>query len=153
MPNDTLKTTVDLSKMYDLSQPGKYTVRVARVDNDQNTFQSNPVEFTVVSDPNYVPEIPCTVSGDLIVTVSDPSGAYMPNALVVVRPEANGKESPRPVQVTTSGAGTARAQGVSCGFVDVFVAADGFIPYSHKMYMEQPVAPLKVTLQTWPGPL
>jgi hypothetical protein len=146
MPNDTLKTTVDLSQMYDLSQPGKYTVQVRRVDTNNNAWQSNSVEFTVVPNPNYTPEIPCTVSAEVTVIVNDPSGAVVPEAAVVLRPEGNAKER----QVTTGSAGVARAQGVPCGFVDVFVAGDGLTPYARKMYIGKPVVPLTVVLYPWP---
>jgi hypothetical protein len=146
MPNDTLKTTVDLSRMYDLSQPGKYTVQVRRVDTNNNAWQSNSVEFTVVPNPNYTPEIPCTVSAEVMVMVNDPSGAVVPKAAVVFRPEGNAKAQ----QVMTGSAGVARAQGVPCGFVDVFVAGDGLTPYARKMYIGKPVVPLTVVLYPWP---
>lgn len=148
-PYDTLNSSVDLSQMYEL-QPGKYTVQVSRTDIKGRIWRSNSATFTVTPNPNYFPEIPCTVSGDVLVTVNDPSGATLPGAIVVVSPEANGKDVPRLVQTRAGGGGVARAGGVPCGFFDVFVSADKFIPYAHKSYLDQAVLPLKVTLQVWP---
>jgi hypothetical protein len=148
-PYDTQSSSVDLSQLYEL-QPGKYTVQVSRTDIKGRTWRSNLATFTVTPNPNYVPETPCTVSGDVLVTVSDPTGAMLSEAVVVVSPEVAGKDAPRLVQTRTGGSGVARAAGVPCGFFDVFVSADKFIPYAHKLYLGQAVLPLKVTLQVWP---
>lgn len=91
MPRETLKTTVDLSQVYDIP-PGKYTVRVTRVDTNHAVVQSNPVAITVLPNPNYVE--PCTVSGSVSMTVNDPSGSVVPSALVILRPEGTGTAPP-----------------------------------------------------------
>ena len=135
-----------------LTRPGKYTVQARRVDTNHNVFQSNPVEFTVVPNPNYTPEALCTVSAAVTVTVSDPTGAWVENALVVFRPKGNSREPSRPQQLTTNHTGMAIAK-VACGFADVFVAADGLTPYAQKVYLGHDQVPLKITLHpcSWMG--
>jgi hypothetical protein len=47
-PGKSISKSFDLSELYDLSIPGKYTVQVARVTLTQTTVMSNPIIVTVV---------------------------------------------------------------------------------------------------------
>ena len=47
-PGKTLTDHVNVSKMYDLSQPGKYTIEFRRLDEETKTFvKSNKITLTV----------------------------------------------------------------------------------------------------------
>ncbi len=152
MPHEGFRSIVDLDRMYDLSQPGKYTVQARRVDINNNAVQSDPIAFTVLPNPDYTPEVPCTTTALVTVTLNDPSGAAIPNAIVVFRPEGKGSnEPPRSQQLTTNSAGIAVTR-AECGFVDVFVGAYGFTPYANKTDLGHAEVPLKIMLYAWPQP-
>lgn len=107
-PGETIKFVSSLPELYYLWRPGTYVVRVSRSDNDA-VANSNPVTFTVEPDPQVVaPPEPCTTTADVIVTVSDPSGATLPNALVVVRQEGAGADVSRLKVLRTGATGMTR---------------------------------------------
>src|ERR1035438_3050788 len=72
-------------------------------------------------------EAPCTVSAAVTVTVTDPAGAVVQNALVLLHVEPHRLE-----ELRTNSTGKVTAS-VPCGYVDVFVAANGFRPHAEKL--------------------
>ena len=47
-PGKSLSKSFNLSELYDLSIPGKYTVQIARVTLKHTSVMSNPIIVTVV---------------------------------------------------------------------------------------------------------
>jgi hypothetical protein len=80
----------------------------------------------------------CNVSGTVTVTVADLSGAVIPNAFVLFRKDQLGAPKAKPflLELRTNSAGTSTAS-VPCGYVDFFVAADGFAPHAAKLVVTQ----------------
>ena len=97
------------------------------------------------------PEAPkCKVSGTVTVSVSDPSGAVIQNAFVLVRADRKGASNAKPFQLElrTNSAGRGTAS-VPCGYVDFFVAADGFTPHAEKLLVEQNSSSASVRLKVY----
>jgi hypothetical protein len=95
------------------------------------------------------PPEPCSTLADIIVTVADPSGATLPNALVVVRQEGAGADASRLKILKTGADGVTRATPLPCNAaVDVWIAADGFTPYTRKVWTHENVTSLSVVLKT-----
>lgn len=92
----------------------------------------------------------CTVSGTVTLTVSDLSGARIPNAFVLLRPNRSGNRNakPVPVELRTDSAGIATGS-VPCGYADLFVAADGFAPQARKLSIDG--TSLFMQLQVYPN--
>ena len=147
-PGETIKFVSDLPELFYLWRPGTYTVQVSRSDNDA-VVKSNPVTFTVEPNPQAVtPPEPCTTFADIIVTVSDPSGATVPNALVVVRQEGAGADASRLKVLRTGANGMTRATPLPCNAaVDILIAADGLTPYTQKVWTHDNVTSLSVVLK------
>jgi hypothetical protein len=147
-PGETIRFVSDLPELFYLWRPGTYTVQVARSDNDA-VVKSSLVTFTVEPNPQVVaPPEPCSTSADIIVTVSDPSGATIPNALVVVRQEGAGADATRLKVLKTGANGATRATPLPCNAaVDVLVAADGLTPYTRKVWTNENVTSLSVVLK------
>jgi hypothetical protein len=147
-PGETIKFVSDLPELFYLWRPGTYTVRVSRSDNDP-VVKSSPVTFTVEPNPQVeAPPEPCTTTADIIVTVSDPTSATIPNALVVVRQEGAGADTSRLKVLRTVADGMTRATPLPCNAaVDVFVAADGLTPYTRKVWTNENVTSLSVVLK------
>lgn len=50
-PSKTLKETIDLNKLYDLSQPGKYRIQAERYDEERKVWvKSNAIVVTIKAD-------------------------------------------------------------------------------------------------------
>lgn len=147
-PGETVKFVSDLPELFYLWRPGTYTVQVSRSDNDA-VVKSSPVTFTVEPNPQVVaPPEPCTTTADIIVTVSDPTGATVQNALVVVRQEGAGGDASRLKVLKTGANGMTRATPLPCNAAaDVLVAADGFTPYARKVWTHENVTSLSVVLK------
>jgi hypothetical protein len=147
-PGETIKFVSSLPELFYLWRPGTYTLQVSRSDNDAVT-KSSPVTFTVEPNPQVVaPPEPCTTFADIIVTVSDPSGATVQNALVVVRQEGAGADASRLKVLKTAANGMTRATRLPCNAaVDVLVAADGLTPYTRKVWTYENVTTLSVVLK------
>jgi hypothetical protein len=146
-PGETLTFKSDLSKLYDLSRPGMYTIRVRRTDIGQAVADTAPGWFEVT--PNTKAPAPpetCTGSAEVIVDVSDTSGANVANALVVFRPEGAGADEAQVRVLKTMANGTARAS-LPCGAADLFVAANKFTPYTRKVRIGDPQTSFSVVLQ------
>jgi hypothetical protein len=147
-PGETIKFVSDLPELFYLWRPGTYTVRVSRGDDNNPLATSNPVTFTVEPNPVVAtPPEPCTATAEVIVTVSDPSGATKPNALVVIRKEGTGADAAQLQILKTNGSGWTRASGLPCGVVDIYVAADGLTPYTRKLWIQENVTTLPVVLK------
>src|ERR1700750_2940906 len=80
----------------------------------------------------------CTVSGTVTLTVSELSGARIPNAFVLFRANrfGNGDTKQAPLEMRTNSVGIASAS-VACGYADLFVGADGFAPQARELLIEQ----------------
>lgn len=93
----------------------------------------------------------CTVAGDVTLTVSDESGAVVPNAFALFRRDKLGSGNSKPVlvELRTDAAGKVNAS-VPCGYVDFFVAADGFTPQAKKLLIRQPSSSMSVRLNVYP---
>lgn len=76
----------------------------------------------------YAPAFAQSISGDLVGTVYDASGAVIPNVTVTVTNEATGVGT----TATTNTAGQYRLGNLPVGAYDVQVTADGFTPFSVK---------------------
>jgi hypothetical protein len=147
-PGETIKFVSDLPELFYLWRPGTYTARVSRGDDNHPLATSNPVTFTVEPNPAVAtPPEPCTTTADVVVKVSDPSGALVQNAIVVIRKEGTGADSAQLQILKTNGSGWTRASGLPCGVVDIYVAADGLTPYSRKFWIQENVTILPVVLK------
>ena len=148
-PGETVKFVSDLPELFYLWRPGTYTAQVTR-DDGAAVVKSNSVTFTVEPNPQVVaPPEPCSTLADIIVTVADPSGATLPNALVVVRQEGAGADASRLKILKTGADGVTRATPLPCNAaVDVLIAADGFTPYTRKVWTHENVTSLSVVLKT-----
>ena len=93
----------------------------------------------------------CTVSGTVTLTVSDRSGARIPNAFVLLRANrwSKGGARPGPLELRTDSAGIVTGS-VYCGYVDLFVAADGFAPQARELLIEQTTSSVAVRLEVYP---
>ena len=50
-PSKTLKETIDLNKLYDLSQPGKFRIQAERYDEERKVWvKSNAIVVTIKAD-------------------------------------------------------------------------------------------------------
>jgi hypothetical protein len=145
-PGETIKFVSDLSTLYVFNRPDTYTVQVSRVEDDV-TLWSSPVKFIVTPNPQLVPvPEPCTKSAEVMITVSDPSGAFVQDALLVFRMESGGSDKSQLKFSRTSANGTARIT-LPCGAVDLFVTANGLSPYAQKIWIEEDSVSLPVTLK------
>jgi hypothetical protein len=89
---------------------------------------------------------------NLIVTVTTEDGAVIPNALVILREDNLGR--PRGVKVfelelRTDEKGKATAA-VSCNYLDVFVAHDGFAPVAQKFLITKDAHTFSLPLKMYP---
>jgi hypothetical protein len=100
------------------------------------------VPAQMVSSPSKPGEGTCAVSA-VSVTVTDPSGAVIQNALVLLHVEPL-----RLVEVRTNSGGQATAS-LPCGYVDVFVAANGFTPHAEKLFARESTS-ITVALSVYP---
>jgi hypothetical protein len=91
----------------------------------------------------------CNVSGTVTVSISDLSGAVIPNAFVLFRGDRASNAKPFQLELRTNAAGRATAS-VPCGYVDFFAAADGFTPYAKKLLVEQDSSSASVRLKVYP---
>ena len=93
----------------------------------------------------------CTLSGKVTLTVSDLSGARIPNAFVLLRTNRWGKgvARPGPLELRTDSAGIVTGS-VYCGYADLFVAADGFAPQARELLIEQTTSSVSVRLEVYP---
>ena len=93
----------------------------------------------------------CTVSGTVTITVSDVSGARIPNAFVLFRANRLGDHNAKkvPVELWTNSAGIATGS-LPCGYSDLFVGADGFTPQARELLIEQNTSSLSVRLEVYP---
>ena len=93
-------------------------------------------------------ESDCNRSGTVMVTVSDSSGAVIPNAFLLFRADrccsAKGKAAPLELWTNSEGKVTAS---VPCGYVDFFVAADGFTPHAEKMLINKNASSASLRLE------
>jgi hypothetical protein len=96
-------------------------------------------------------DLACKLSGAVTLTVSDLSGARIPNVFVLLR--ANRWSDRRieqvPLEVRTSSAGIITAS-VPCGYADLFVAADGFTPQARELLIDQKTPSISVRLEVRP---
>lgn len=100
----------------------------------------------------FLPSEPtCTVSGKVTLTVSDLSGARIPNAFVLFRANRWGNRDAKlvPLELRTNSAGMATGS-VPCGYADLFVAADGFAPQARELLIEQDTSSTSVHLEVYP---
>ena len=74
----------------------------------------------------------CETMGTLRITVTDHSGAVIPNAFVFIRADQLGNRKAFQLELHTNSVGNATAS-VPCGYVDVFIARDGFAPHAEKV--------------------
>ena len=96
-------------------------------------------------------ETACKESGGVTVTVSDSSGALIANAFVLFRADRSGvpKAQTFVSELRTNSAGTATAS-VPCGYLDYFVAADGFAPHADKILIDKIASSVSVRLKIYP---
>jgi hypothetical protein len=100
------------------------------------------VPAQMVSSPTKPGEATCTVSA-VSVTVTDPSGGVIQNALVLLYVEPLRLE-----ELRTNSGGKATAS-PPCGYVDVFVAANGFTPHAEKLLARESTS-ITVALSVYP---
>jgi hypothetical protein len=93
----------------------------------------------------------CHVSGTVTVSVTDLSGAVIQNAFVLFRADRSGTSNAKPFQLElrANSAGRATAS-LPCGYIDFFVAADGFTPHAAKLLVEQSSSSAPVRLNVYP---
>jgi hypothetical protein len=99
-----------------------------------------------------IPNEGCNVSETVTVSVSTMSGAAIQNAFVLFRADRLGtSNSAKPFQLELRTNAAGRATGsVPCGYVDFFVAADGFTPHAAKLLIEQGSSSASVRLEVYP---
>jgi hypothetical protein len=95
----------------------------------------------------------CTVAVTVSLTVSDESGAVIQNAFTLFRVDRLGRGNTKPLQLElhTDATGKASAS-IPCGYgyVDLFVAADGFTPQAKKLLIGQQSSSMSVRLSFYP---
>ena len=146
-PGETVQFVSDLSKLYVFNRPGNYTVQVKKSDENEPVVESIPITFTVAPNPHLVPAPePCTTSADVTVKVTDASGAVLPNAVVIFRPENPGPGIPQSMELKTDGTGLTKAS-LPCGTADMFVSTNGHSPYTEKVWLGENLISLSVILK------
>jgi hypothetical protein len=117
----------------------------------QITFASLLPLLVGVSAPAQIDSTSAEPMCNASVTVSDPSGAVLQNALVLFRKDRLGTPNAKSFQLElrTNSAGRATAS-VPCGYVDFFAAADGFAPHAAKLLIGQDSSPSSVRLSVYP---
>lgn len=146
-PGETIKFASDLPGLYIFNRPGTYTVQVSREENGV-VVQSDPATFTVTPNPQFIPlPEPCTSTAEVVVTVKDPSGAMVPGALVVLRPETASADLSEVRILKTSAGGTVRTS-LPCGPADLFVGGfGGLAPYAQTVWLEENINTVSVLLK------
>lgn len=93
----------------------------------------------------------CADTGTVTLTVSEESGAVIQNAVALFRADRLGDRKAKPLQLElhTDATGKASAS-IPCGYVDVFVAADGFTPQAKKLLIGQHSSSMSVRLNVYP---
>lgn len=97
-------------------------------------------------------DMSCKNYGGLVITVTDSSGAVIPNAFVLFR--ADGLGTPKSskdfvLERRTDSTGRVIVS-VPCGYIDLFVAADGFTPHSDKIVIRWDGNSVSVKLDIYP---
>jgi hypothetical protein len=95
-------------------------------------------------------EATCNVRGTVNVTVTDLSGAVIPNAFVLFRADQGGisKDKPFLLELRTNSDGKAKAS-VPCGVVDFFVGAHEFTPHAARLVIAQDSSSASVRLDVY----
>jgi hypothetical protein len=93
----------------------------------------------------------CKGSGAVIITITDSTGALIPNAFVLFRGDGlgNAKSKDFLSERRTDSTGK-QIVTVPCGLLDLFATADGFAPHAEKLVIERDATEVLVKLELYP---
>lgn len=86
---------------------------------------------------------------NVVVTVTDPSGAVIQGAFVILRADRTGTRESFESENRTNAAGSVKTS-LPCGLIDVLATADGFIPSAQKLLIGDETHAVSIPLRVYP---